>query len=259
MKKLTEIEHLSYSSISAYLYCPRSWKFKYLENIPTVGSPALVFGSAMHGAIESYITSDRKKTPVDHWQAAWNKATEGQQINWGDTTRESICNDGIRILSNDQVIYGLNTVLPGKNEQGGNLVEQKVELHVPDVPIPIIGYIDVQTGDGTPGDFKTSSRSWTQDQAQKETQSLFYLAALNQAGFHEHSWRFRHYVLVKTKTPQFQVFEHTHQPGELFWLFGMIKSVWKGLKAGVFPENPTGWKCCPEYCDFWSLCRGKYM
>ena len=74
----------------------------------------------------------------------------------------------------------------------------------------MVGYIDVITADGIPGDFKTSARTWTVDKALNETQPLFYLAALNQIGVREVNLRFRHYVFVKTKTPQFQVIEHSH-------------------------------------------------
>ena len=48
MKKLSEIDHLSYSSISAYLYCPRSWKYKYLESIPTIASPEQHFNTGVN-------------------------------------------------------------------------------------------------------------------------------------------------------------------------------------------------------------------
>lgn len=60
-----ELDHLSYSSISMYLTCARSWRFKYLEQAPTIASPELVFGSAIHSAVENYlgqaITADRAK------------------------------------------------------------------------------------------------------------------------------------------------------------------------------------------------------
>lgn len=248
------LEHLSYSSISMYLSCARSWKFKYLEQIPTYSTPELAFGSAIHGAIESYLSqAERKLTPVDFWAAAWQKATEGvQNIFWGADTPEQHCNEGIRILTHADVLAGISSI-----QLNGQGVEEKVSLRVPGVPIPVIGYIDIQTADGIPGDIKTSSKSWNQERAESETQSLFYLAALNQAGRTVQGWKFRHYVCVKTKTPQWQVYEHSHRPEELFWLFSMIQNVWKGIEREVFPENPGSWKCSPKYCDFWSRCRGR--
>jgi hypothetical protein len=250
------IDHLSYSSISSYLYCGRSWAFKYLDQIKTPTSPELVFGSAFHGTIENYLTPGQKQSIPDLWMQNWNKQIESQVVDFGTDTPETFCNEGIRILSHPAIQQGILSIKPGTDEAGVK-IERKVELHVPGVPIPIVGYIDIITDDGTPCDFKTSKTSWTVDKALNETQPLFYLAALNQAGIPIPGWRFRHFIFVKTKTPQFQAIEHVHNPGQLFWLFEMIKRVWKAIESEHFPMNPTGWKCSPNYCEYWGLCRGK--
>ncbi len=254
------LDHLSYSSISSYLACPRNWSFKYVDKLPTYGTPDLTIGTAIHGAVEEYLRqTERTQEPAKFLSQAWEDALGRGEVFWGTDTPESTYNEALRLVSDDQVIYNLSTITPARTEDGSARIEEKVELRVPGVPIPIIGYIDIQTADGTPADLKTSARSWTQDRAQSETQSLFYLAALNQAGRTVRDWKFRHYVLVKTKKPQFQVLEHAHKPGEIFWLFSMIYNVWRGIQAEVFPENPTGWRCSPSFCDFWTKCRGRWV
>jgi len=254
-----EIDHLSYSSISSWLMCGANWKFHYLDKIKTLTSPELVFGSAFHGAVESFL-SNPEIPLLHHWSTAWatQLESEGKEIDWGLETRESFYNNGLRILSNPDVINGILSIQPQIRPDNSPAIETKVELQVPGVPVPIIGYIDIITKDGVPGDFKTSARSWSADKANGEMQPLFYLAAMNQMGIPTGDWRFRHYVFVKTKTPQFQMYEHIHNPTQLMWLFKMIESVWKGIEAGVFPLNPGGWKCSPEYCEYYHLCRGKY-
>lgn len=242
------IDHLSYSSISTYLACPESWRRKYIAKEPTITTPALVFGSAIHGTIEEYISAGGKLPEL--WSKHWNNAIEGQTIAWDGDTPETHYNEGVRILGNEQVIYGINTLKPRS-------IEQKVELNVSGVPVPIIGYIDVITEDGTPGDIKTSSKSWNSERAAGEMQPLFYLAALNQAG-EKIDWRFRHFVITKTKAPKFETFETKHNPSEVLFLFNLIRGVWRGIEREVFPVNPTSWKCTPRYCDFWAECRGKY-
>jgi len=248
------IEHLSYSSISAYLACAKNWQLKYIDKLPTYGSPDLTIGSAVHNCLEAFLKQEGPEcNPLEFYlPAAWSSALERGEVFWGHETPESAYNEALALVSHKAIQEGVSKF------RGDIKIEEKVELHVPGVPLPIVGYIDVQI-DGVPGDFKTSARSWTQDRAQNETQSLFYLAALNQAGRTVPDWKFRHYVIVKTKTPQWQVFEHVHKPGEIFWLFGMIQSVWKGIESGVFPENPGSWKCGPVYCDFWAQCRGKFV
>lgn len=249
------IEHLSYSSITAYLDCPENWRRKYIAKEPTMSSPALVFGSAFHGTIEKFVVEPATDI-LSIWSGAWNKAIESQPIFWGTDTPEETYNDGVRMFSNAALLEEVKKIKPGVDEAGAK-IERKVELRVPGVPIPIIGYIDIILEDGTPADFKTSSRSWSDDKAADSLQGLFYLAALNQAGV-KINWNFKHIVFVKTKEPKVQLLENTHTPGELFFLFNMIQQVWKGIEAEVFPTNTSTWKCNEKYCDFYANCRGKY-
>ena len=253
----TELDHLSYSSISSWIACGYNWKLKYVDHIPAPTSPALLFGSAWHGTIETYLKDNKKSNLVDLWREQWDiqiKTNPG--VEW-DANPEELHNDGVRMLGHKDIQEGLLSINPAMDD-GGHRIERKVELRVPGVPLPVIGYIDIIASDGVPGDFKTSSTRWSDDKAIAETQPLFYLAALNQAGETVPGWRFRHYVFVKTKTPQFQMIEHVHNPGQLMWLFKQIKSVWDGIEAGIFPLNSGGWKCGPRFCDYWAMCRGKW-
>ena len=252
------IEHLSYSSISLFLDCPEAWRRKYLAQEPTKTSPALVFGTAFHGALEAYLGAPQTE-PVSYWAGAWAKALErdGSSIDWGIDTPETHCNEGVRLLSNEGVVRAVKN-LTVRQDSDGPMIERKVTLSVPGVAVPVIGYIDFVAQDGVPCDLKTSSRAWSSDKASDSLQSLFYLAALNQAGHDWHQWRFRHVVFTKAKTPQVQVLEHSHKPAELFFLFRVVQSVWAAIQSGVFLVNPTGWRCGPQYCDFWAGCRGRY-
>ena len=250
------IEHLSYSSISAYLYCGANWRFKYVDKVETPASPELAFGSAFHAAIEKHLISERRDDLLACWSEAWKLQLEKETVEWNGANPEVYYNDGVRMFSQAEVQQGILSIQPGMDDVG-MMLERRVSLNVPGVPVPVIGFIDVITQDGIPGDFKTSKASWSAEKAEAEMQPLFYLAALNQAGVNVKDWRFRHYIFVKTKTPQFQTLEHRHNPAQLLWLFQMIRNVWRGIEAGIYPENPTGWKCSPKWCEFWQLCRGK--
>lgn len=252
-----QLDHLSYSSISTWLLCPRSWKYRYLEKIQVPTSPALVFGSAFHNCVEAYIeTIPTDRVPLsEQWGIHWNQQLErNPDIKWGKDTQESCFNDGLRMFQSEDI---KNTVDSIAGEPASTQVERKIELQVPNVPIPIIGYIDMIDANGIPHDFKTSARSWNSDKAQSEIQPLFYLAALLQAGEAKHQFRFKYVVFVKTKTPQVQLIESQHSIGSVFWLMGLIGEVWHAIEGGHYPPNPTGWKCCEAYCDYWSMCRGK--
>ena len=256
---MPNIEHLSYSSISTYQMCARAWKYHYVDKAPTKVGAALVFGSAFHGAIEEYLR--QTNVPLVAWHSHWNAQLEQDgtdRVDWGTDTPEALYNLGVTMLSAKEVIEPLSTIrvmVDGK----GPVIEKYVTLQVPGVPIPVIGYIDVMTVDGVPGDFKTSARRWSDDKGAEEMQPVFYLAALNQEGWSGNKdRRFRHYVFTKTKKPELQIIETTRTAGEMLWLLDMVRSVWEGISAEVYPMNPGSWKCSPKWCEYWPICRGRY-
>lgn len=253
-----EINHLSYSSISAWLMCPRSWKYKYVEKIPTPTSPALIFGSAIHDTVEEYIgETEQRYSLAELWPFKWQAQLEKNETTaWDDDTPEGLHNEGLQLLSSPDIVKVVDALTCMVDEQGP-CIERKVELRVPDVPIPIIGYIDLITSDNIPTDFKTSARSWGADKAQNEIQPLFYLAALIQAGINTHNLRFRHIVFVRTKVPQVQVIESEFTFGNVFWLLEMVSHVWAAIRENHFPCNPLAWSCSEKWCSYWSLCRGR--
>lgn len=249
---MSEITHLSYSSISMFLTCSESFRRKYIAGEPTFSSPALAFGSAFHGTLQSHLQNGAKL--IDTWQSKWAECSADEKIIWNGELPEQHCNEGIRLLSDKTILAGIDSI---RAQYEGGAIERKIELRVPGVPVPVIGYIDVFLIGGIPADIKTSNKSWSDDRARSEQQPIFYLAALNQLGESVPNGTFTHFVFVKTKKPQFQEFSHAHSISEIFLLFKQIRSVWSAIEAGNFIENPNSWKCSAKYCDFWKNCRGR--
>lgn len=251
------IDHLSYSAISLYLNCPENFRRKYIAKEPTITTPALVFGSAFHNTVEHYLLINRDRPLVDIWPEVFTGAmVDNRGCDWGAETPEQYHNDGIRLLSSPDVVKMVDAIRL-REDDNGPMIERKLELRVPGVPVPIIGYMDIMTADGVPGDLKTSQYSWTQERARNELQPTFYLAALNQAGCTVPGLRFRHYVVTKAKKPQAQVLEHQRTWDEILWLYELIQRVWRAIECDVYPLNPSAWLCSPKYCSFWSDCRGR--
>ena len=260
---MASLDHLSYSSVSSYQLCGRAWRFKYVDKIQVPASPSLVFGSAFHGTLEAlirrrYAEPENVLWPVaEVWPEHWTK-TQQQEIDWQGEVPEELSNLGLRMLSHKTTLDLLDSITPQVDGAGEPVIELRVELRVPGVPIPVIGFIDLITADGVPCDIKTSARAWSQEKAAEEMQPLFYHAALNQMGYTQNpTMTFRHYVFTKTRTPSAAAFETRHTPAQLFWLFGAIREVWRAIDAGVFPPNPGSWLCSERWCSYYKMCRGK--
>jgi CRISPR/Cas system-associated exonuclease Cas4 (RecB family) len=268
------IKHLSYSSISTYLLCPRAWRFRYLNKVQTPTAPALVFGSAVHGAIEDYLRAQAEqsnaKVPVsDHFVDNWSVQLERDQvINWGKDSAEKMAALGATMCGGPVEVTGAGPSQKLRNlsiflndlhpliVDDAPVIEKRVEFTVPGVPVPIVGYIDMVASDGVPVDFKTASRAWYSKKAHTELQPAFYLLALLQDGYQSNpDGRFRYIVLTKTKKPKVQIIDTKRTVGQLFWLMDLIRETWEAISAGVFPPNPLTWKC-PKYCEFSEMCLG---
>lgn len=273
------VEHLSYSSISTYLLCPRAWRYRYIERVKVPTAPALVFGSAVHTAIEDYIRarvdpelSEERDVPIsDRFAASWKIRVETErEIAWDSkNSADSMAKLGATMCGGPIEVTGggpkrglrnlsvfLNDLKPLIVDDQP-VVEKRVEFTVPGVPIPIIGYIDMIASDGVPIDFKTAGRAWYSKKAHSELQPAFYLLALMQEGYTANpDGRFRYIIVTKTKKTKVQVIDTKRTVEQLFWLMELIRETWQAIEAGVFPPNPLGWKC-PGYCEYSGMCLGE--
>lgn len=253
---INELDHLSYSSVSLYLECSRKWAYKYLEHVPSAGSPALAFGSALHGTVQKFMIERHAGNELDltdTWTEQWAAAIE-KDIDWGDSIPQQVANDGVRLVS--AVRATLDQITPAV-DAAGPVVERKIEVKVPGVPIPIIGYLDLLGSDGVLRDFKTASRAWSAGQVAEQSQPLVYLAAANQMNLVHLPGQFEHVVFVKTKMPQIQRLPSTHSLNEVLWMFRVISGVWEGIERGSFVPNPKACFAWGRQCEYFDRCRGR--
>lgn len=75
----------SYSSYSTALQCLRKYKYIYIDKLTPVGPEScdLIFGSALHSAINSQLTGqDGTVTFEMYWESYKNKEVEYERFNW---------------------------------------------------------------------------------------------------------------------------------------------------------------------------------
>jgi len=254
---MAEITHLSYSSIGAYLLCGEYWRRRYIAKEPAPVASSLVLGSAFHGAVEAYLQGAQDLEAA--YERSWAQQMErGQDIVWEDGQPDTVKGDGLRMVRAASARKLLDDIRANFDAERGE-IERRVDLHVPGVPVPIIGYIDIITRDGVPGDFKTTARMWSDEKAGDQMQSLFYLAALNQERINSHQWRFVHYVFSKGQYPSAKIFVSQRKPSEVFELFEIVKRVWAAIENGIYLMQTDNWHCTPKYCSYWLTCRGRYI
>jgi putative RecB family exonuclease len=143
--KLIEIrDHVSYSSISKYLLCPKRWYYDYvIAPDKPVKSLALDIGSAYHNAMEALYTTgefDKGKLVLEEL------ASENGRFAQKEISAVSLC-------------YGnyYNEIYP-KYQTRVERIELKDRVEIPGVDVPLEYRMDLITTDGVIVDHKTVGR-----------------------------------------------------------------------------------------------------
>ena len=124
---------------------------------------------------------------------------------------------------------------------------------------PVIGIIDLlqedERGNIVISDIKTGRQSFDNDKIDKNLQLTIYQMALKANGYHDRDILLRLDTLIKTKEPKFEPYYTSRTEGDEKRAVIKIRSVWQGIKKGVFIPNDTSWKCreCAykTYCNDW--------
>jgi hypothetical protein len=151
------VDHLSVSQLNQFSRCERAYQQSYVVGDKAPASSDQVLGTAVHGAIAfGVIRPDYRPTEISEFfiDSAWPNAIEDQQqeIDWRDEDR-----DALRFRGALMVETYMKQVAPRLEV---DQIEKRFELKLPDVPVPIVGFIDItQKGTRPAIDIKTSAKA----------------------------------------------------------------------------------------------------
>lgn len=172
-------DHLSASQLGMLERCPRQYQFRYVQGAKEPPSTALVWGTAdgkAHGvnftqkiqSHEDMTTSEMREVFATVLDAEVEERGGAGEIVWGDDKPAEIQKRGIELVA----CYH-EQVSPRVQPTG---VEEKLTLEIPGVPVPYIGYVDVDTA-GYVIERKTASQQSKTIPPQYRFQTLGYALA----------------------------------------------------------------------------------
>lgn len=187
----TYLNTLSASSISTLLTCPEQFRLSYLLQRWGRKNAALQLGNAYHYALQKNFEQkvfSREDMDLDALQAAyeegWAKALEEGEVSWRDDDPGATKTLGFEMLR----VY-IRTLA---REVHPIAVEERFEIPIPDVPVPLVGRIDLLDG-GIPGrirtriiDRKTDRQGVTKMRPEWRVQALCYFAGFPKYDFAWH-------------------------------------------------------------------------
>ena len=263
LSELRQKPHLSASGVNEYVECGLLYRFGRIDRLPMEFVAAeLEFGTVIHKVLEEYyrakmmgqkrLLTDLHYLFKEYWKDATTRRTDIQYQE----------GQGAKILS--MLGVDLLTAWHSKLQEDSFqviAVEEAFSFNLPDISAPIIGAIDLLEQDESGAliitDFKTSGRSYSVDEVDRNQQLTLYQMAMKQNGHAGHEILLKFDCLIKTKSPKFESYWTTRSERDEIRMERKIRQVWSGISKGVFIPNDTSWKCprCHyrKACDAWFL------
>ena len=139
------IEQLSASSISLLVTCPEAWRQRRILKVPDSTGPDKFAGIIDHAAAAVNFSqkmttlTDLPITKMDGiYDDCWSAQIENNgEPDWDTTDPEKIREKG-KVMTRLYHERVSPSVLPIR-------VEERFSLEIPEVPIPLVGYVDIET------------------------------------------------------------------------------------------------------------------
>jgi putative RecB family exonuclease len=258
ISEIRDQPHLSASSVGDYLDCSLLYKFTRIDKLrPEFKSDAMEFGSAIHLTLAEFykqkMIGEKQllKEIQENFEGFWRElAEDNDDIQYSEGKDfDTLLREGKELLAvwhskfpeNDFKVIG---------------VEEPFIVHLENLPVPLIGYIDLieedESGTIIITDAKTSGRSYSIDEVDKNLQLTLYQIAVKTNGYKDREILLKFDCLIKTKTPKFEQFYTSRSEIEEKRALKKIQEVWRGIHKEVFIPNDTHWKC--KNCGFKRHC-----
>lgn len=246
-ESLTGRDYLSWSAVSTFLRCPLKYQFHYLDQLPEeFVSANLVFGSAIHAALEAYFgehLASRRSLGVDALLAVYHST-------WGQADLENVQfgkSEDLASLGSlaERMLQAF--VTSDLSRPAGSIIGIEEELRAPVLAdcLDLLARLDlmVETDEAlVVTDFKTARSRWSPgDVNAAEGQLIVYHELVRQ--FADKPIRLQFAVITKTKQPEIEIQPVIPNPARIERIRQLIQRVWASIQSGVFFPVPNAMNC----------------
>ena len=225
---LRTVQHLSASSVAAWLDCPLKW-FGSTQKWPQTNLGPMQMGTIVDKAIEAYHQGmSAGAYLMEHWASIVTAPVRGEAL--------MDCAAALALYTDRYAA------------DNGAETQAKFELEIPGVPVPLIGYKDLRFP-LLVVDIKTTSwpNAWSQKKVDNELQMTAYLYDERQRTKKNAVGEYR--VLVLQPGVPIQVFQTTRSDNDYLRFRQTLVNVYDGMTNDELQARCTPSKCrYPEQC-----------
>jgi hypothetical protein len=250
------VDHLSVSSVNAYLRCPLKWKRRYIDRDYEPPGGKMILGSSVgaaeaHAYQEQIDTGQRPPTEavLDLFADEWEDRTQREEIAWESDKPGQLKDDGIAAVK----LYD-STIAPHVTPTH---VEREFNLQLEGVDWGFTGFFDVEQDDGAVADLKVRGRKLSPNDAHVDLQPTAYLLARRAEGNPAPAFRF--HTMVRVKQPYAEVVPTVRSDRQLDAfvdrLYGIAAEMHWRLEHDIWQGAvPGSWWCSEKFCGYWASC-----
>jgi len=248
--------HISYSQINTFLTCPRRYYYSYVRLIKQPPSGAMLFGSSVGVALEKTYQDVIKNGHTSPSYSA-DIFADVMKVKYGEIDKTNDDEKLDTLLEQGDRLLKLHTKdrIP---KQEPIDAEHKIELELPGVELPLVGYIDLLETGNRITDHKTTTKKYAEAKNPKRSLQLgLYAMAMDATSV-------GYDVLVRKSNPEIQVLRERLSADDLKWVVGSVVAVAQQIEmlkdiAGVIwpPCDPTSWVCSEKFCGYYRLCQSE--
>ena len=251
-------DYLSYSAVRTFQNCPLKYRFRYIDGLAEdCVSASLIFGSAIHAALEFYFTAQMGgdslptlDTLLDVYQQSWRDRSE-DTIEFGKS--ETV--DSLHGMADRMLQKFLDSDLTQPEGRIIGIEERFRGVLIPGLP-DLLGYVDLllETDDAiVVRDFKTSRSAWNPEQAADQSDQLLLYADLVRKVIPGKQLRLQFAVITKARDPKIQLLEASFDESKLDRTKRIFETVWSAIQAGHFYPSPSPMQC--PSCGYRTQCE----
>lgn len=241
--------YLSISQINRYLGCPKSYEYRYIQQLPESKGSPLVVGSSFHKVIEE---CNRQKLETgellseEEMQTIYNRYWDENvhDIEWKEDESPD-----------DEKERGFTLAKAYMEELGKSLdpVAFEAKFQVSVDGIPFRGYIDLIERDGHIRDLKTSRKTPAKDVAEQSLQLAGYAFAWRELSGDIETGCSLDYAVSLKKAPKIVRLETEITEGRMDRFKDTLYNVANAIDKEIFYRN-EGTNC--SWCAFKDICKG---
>lgn len=252
---------ISPSQVSSYTRCGEAYRRRYIEREIIPPGIALIKGTALHKGAEVNF-SQKIKSKLD---LPTKHVVEAAV----DTLKNVVQREGLFMTKDEQLIGKTKIVGQATDRVAATTtllmtavaprtqptaVENEIKIEIPESSHDLVGILDLTCGEYIT-DVKTSSKTWTQEQADQSSQMTFYaMLYRGQTGRDPAGISIEN--IVDKKEPEAVQLTTSRTMADYTPMFHRINAVVNAVNMGNFPPATDGaWWCSARFCGYWATCR----